>query len=199
MAEEGSIGDADCEQINERIDMDCYPHQLPEQPQWFCVRSQIKHEHIAAAHLRKIGEVDVFCPRIRYQKATRHGASWWTEAMFPNYIFARFNPVQHMNTVRYAHGVCKVVAFGGRYSVIPDQVLADLRSVLGQDDIRVMQPDIKIGDKVQLARGSLVGLSAVVTQIMPGKERVRVLMDFLGRVTEFEVGLGDIAPVMAPM
>ena len=178
--------------------MDCLANQLPEEPRWFCIRSQIKHEHIAAAHLRKMGDVDVFCPRIRYQKATRHGASWWTEAMFPNYIFARFNAVQHLNTVRYAHGVCKVVSFGGRYSVIPDQVVNDLRALLGVDDIRVMAPDFKAGDEVQLARGSLVGLSAVITQVLPGKERVRVLMDFLGRVTEFEVALADIVPVMTP-
>ena len=176
--------------------MDQFAFQLPDQPLWFCVRSQIKHEHIAAAHLRKIGEVDVFCPRIRYQKATRNGATWWTEAMFPNYIFARFNPVAHLNTVRYAHGVCKVVSFGGRYTVLPDQVVEDLRGVLGTDDIRVMATEFKPGDEVQLARGSLVGLSAVVTQVLPGKERVRVLMDFLGRVTEFEVGLGDIAPLL---
>jgi transcriptional antiterminator RfaH len=178
--------------------MDCLAHQLPDEPLWFCVRSQIKHEHIATAHLRKLGDVDVICPRIRYQKATRQGPSWWTEAMFPNYIFARFNPVTRLTAVRYAHGVCKIVSFGGRYTVLPNQVVDDLRQQLGEDDIRVMVPEFKTGDEIQLARGSLVGLSAVITQIMPGKDRVRILMDFLGRMTEFEVNLGDIAPVMSP-
>jgi transcriptional antiterminator RfaH len=42
-------------------------------PEWFCVRTQTKREHIAAGHLREIEGVEVFCPRLRYRKATRRG------------------------------------------------------------------------------------------------------------------------------
>jgi transcriptional antiterminator RfaH len=178
--------------------MDCLADQLPEEPKWFCLRSQIKHEHIATATLRKIGEVEVFCPRIRYQKATRQGPVWWTEAMFPNYLFARFNPVEYLTTVRSAFGVSKILSFGGRYTVIPDRMVNELRDYLGKDDIRVIATELKNGDQVQLARGSLVGLQAVITQVMPGKDRVKILLDFLGRMTEFEVSLDDLVPVLVP-
>ena len=33
---------------------------------WFCLRTQPKREHIAAACLRQIPEVEVFCPRVRF-------------------------------------------------------------------------------------------------------------------------------------
>src|SRR5262245_34061166 len=56
---------------------------------WFCLRSQPKHEHIAARHLERMG-VEVLNPRIRFQRVTRHGPVQVTEAMFPNYLFARF-------------------------------------------------------------------------------------------------------------
>ncbi len=56
---------------------------------WYCLRSQPKHEHIAAAHLRLLEGVTVFCPRIRFKRATRQGLVWVTEAMFPGYLFAR--------------------------------------------------------------------------------------------------------------
>ena len=52
---------------------------------WFCVRTHPKHEHIAAAQLRKESGVEVFLPRVRYQRTTRFGAAWTTEAMFRDY------------------------------------------------------------------------------------------------------------------
>ena len=52
-------------------------------PEWFCVRCQTKREHIAAGHLRELLGVEVFCPRLRYRKATRRGKIWWMEPMFP--------------------------------------------------------------------------------------------------------------------
>ena len=37
----------------------------PDVPQWYCLRSQPKHEHIAAAQLRRSMGIEVFCPRVR--------------------------------------------------------------------------------------------------------------------------------------
>ena len=46
---------------------------------WYCVRSQCKHEHIAATHFRMLDGVSVFCPRILFKRATRGGVVWVTE------------------------------------------------------------------------------------------------------------------------
>ena len=32
---------------------------------WFCIRTHMKHEHIAAAHLQKLPGVEVFNPQLR--------------------------------------------------------------------------------------------------------------------------------------
>ena len=40
---------------------------------WFCVRSQPKHEHIAAANLRRNPDIDVLNLRIRFKRSTRRG------------------------------------------------------------------------------------------------------------------------------
>jgi len=63
---------------------------VPPSLAWFCVRSQPKHEHIAAARLRESG-LEVFLPRIRFKKHSVRGPVWVTEALFPNYLFARFD------------------------------------------------------------------------------------------------------------
>src|ERR1700736_2594285 len=94
------------------------------EPAWYCLRSQPKHEHIAACHLRLLEGVTVFCPRIRFRKATRQGVVWVTEAMFPGYLFARFELTEMHRHVCYAHGVSGIVRFADRYPTIDDDSLA---------------------------------------------------------------------------
>ena len=62
----------------------------PSVPEWFCVRTQTKREHIAAGHLREVEGVEVFGPRLRYRKATRRGKIGWVEPLCPGYLLARF-------------------------------------------------------------------------------------------------------------
>jgi transcription antitermination factor NusG len=45
---------------------------------------------------------------------------------------------------------------------------------------------------VQVAAGTLRGLRAVVLRVMPSRERVAVLMEFLGQQTMIELGADSI-------
>src|SRR5437763_14645592 len=101
-------------------------------PAWFCLRSQPKHEHIAAAHLKKEG-IEVYLPRIRFRRSTRQGPVWFTEALFPNYLFARFELASCVRKVRHARGVRGVVHFGDQWPRIPDAVIEDLRKTIASD------------------------------------------------------------------
>jgi transcriptional antiterminator RfaH len=159
---------------------------------WYCLRSQPKHEHIAAAHLRLLEGVTVFCPRIRFKRATRQGIVWVTEAMFPGYLFARFELAKIHLRVRYAHGVSGIVRFADRYPTIDEDALAQLRYLTGTSEVKQLGYDLSEGDQVQIVGGAFVGLEAVVTQVLSAKERVKVLMDFLGRRMEAEIQYSSV-------
>src|SRR3984893_13287014 len=80
-------------------------------PIWFCLRTQPKHEHIAAAALRHRLEIRCFAPRVRFPKATRRGRVWFVEAMFPGYLFAQFVfPLLHRRG-EHSHGIPRSVPF----------------------------------------------------------------------------------------
>jgi transcriptional antiterminator RfaH len=159
---------------------------------WFCLRSQPKHEHIAAGHLRQMEGVEVFNPRIRFKRSTRLGPAMVTEAMFPNYLFARFNWRESLTRVHYAPGVSCVVHFGTKWPTVPDQAILEIRAVLSAEGVHVVENEPEVGEEVIMSGGAFHGLQAVITKVMPGKERVMVLMDFLGRQTAIEVGLTSI-------
>jgi len=162
------------------------------EPAWYCLRSQHKHEHIAAAHLHMLEGVTVFCPRIRFKRATRRGLVWVTEAMFPGYLFARFELSEMHRQVRYAPGVGGIVRFADRYPTIEDGALAQLRDHTGAAEIKELNYELSQGDQVKIVTGIFAGLEAVVTQVLPAKERVKVLMDFLGRQIQAEVERSNV-------
>jgi transcriptional antiterminator RfaH len=159
---------------------------------WFCLWSQPKHEHIAAAHLRKMSEVEVFLPRIRFRRATRQGTAWVTEALFPGYLFVRFNWQTSLRQVQHARGVRGVVHFGERWPTIHEGVIAELRRAVGSAELNIIPMEFAPGDPVQVAAGTLRGLRAVVLRVMPSRERVAVLMEFLGQQTMIELGADSI-------
>jgi transcriptional antiterminator RfaH len=163
--------------------------QVPMADGWFCLRAQPKHEHIAAAHLKKMADVEVFLPRIRFQRPTRQGLVWVTEALFPNYLFARFDWKHSLRQVQAARGVSGVVHFGERWPQIEAGVIAELQAACGADELHFIANELCPGDAVLIADGAMRGLLAVVSRAMPAQQRVAVLMEFLGQQTTIEVPL----------
>lgn len=158
---------------------------------WFCLRSQPKHEHIAAAHLQQNG-VDVFLPRIRFKRTTRTGPAWAVEALFPNYLFARFDWLHSLRLVCHCAGVSDVVHFGKEWPVVPDAAIEEMRACLGSNEVHTISPEVSPGDAVRIAGGCMHGLQAIVTQVMPGRQRVAVLLDFLGRQTSVRLDVNRV-------
>jgi len=165
---------------------------------WFCLKAQPKHEHMAAAALRKNLGIECLSPRIRFRKNTRRGPVWFVEAMFPGYLFARFVFAEMHRQVQAAHGVSTIVRFGSRVASIPETTIASLREASGQAEMIVFNPEPRVGDAVQIAEGAFLGLEAVVTQVLPAKERVKVLLEFLGRTVEAEIRAPQVIPNVSP-
>lgn len=159
---------------------------------WFCLRSQPKHEHIAARQLALEPDIEVYLPRIRFQRSTRQGLMWFTEALFPNYLFARFDLATALRKVNGTRGVSQVVHFGDHWPAIPETVINELRATVRDDEVHVIHSDVQAGETIQIAGGVFHGLAALVTRIVPGHERVEVLLEFLGRQTPLHLSRTEI-------
>jgi len=154
---------------------------------WFCLRTQPKHEHIAAAVLRRQLEIPCFSPRLRFRKATRRGAVWFVESMFPGYVFAEFiYPLMHRR-VEHTSGVQGVLHFGDNLAIVDIETISALRERAGEEEIVTIDPEIEVGQPVKITEGPFQGLEAVVTRVLPARERVKVLLEFLGRSVETEI------------
>src|SRR5215471_5709761 len=54
----------------------------------------------------------------------------------------------------------------------------------GSDGVVTVDSSPKIGQPVHIVEGRFEGLEVVVTQVLPAKERIRVLLDFLGAIVQ---------------
>ncbi len=170
-----------------------YDSQVPQSTkrEWHCLRTQTKREHVAAAILDRLDEVEVFCPRISQIKKTRTGKKRFVEAMFPGYIFAKFCFRTHSRQVVHSQGITKMVQLGDR-RVIPEQIVNDLKNSLPKGIIEAPDLSVEPGAEIEFITGSLKGLNGKVLAQLNAKNRIKILLDFLGREITVEVNPDDI-------
>ncbi len=189
----------DCEKLNRLRSIQTIAHLATvSDPLWFCLKAQPKREHLVAAGLRKQLGIPCFSPRLRFRRATRRGAIWFVEAMFPGYIFAEFVYTDRHRAVEYSAGVQYIVRFGEQVATIPAEAIATLGEKAGEDEIVTIDSEVEVGQAVQIVEGPLHGFDALVTQVLPAKERVRVLLEFLGRPVETELSAPRVLSAQKP-
>src|SRR5215475_7266354 len=167
---------------------------LANDPVWFCMRAEPKREHLAATALRRRFGIECLSPRLRFRKLTRRGPVWFVEAMFPGYLFAKFLYSTQHRAVESSHGIRGIVRFGDRLATLPEHTVMALQSKAGAEEVITVDSSPKIGEPVHIVEGPFQGLEVVVTQVLPAKERIRVLLEFLGRPLEMEIPTTKVLP-----
>jgi transcriptional antiterminator RfaH len=160
-------------------------------PAWYCIRTHPKHEHIAAAHLRHIPELEVFNPQLRIERLTRRGPVRSTEPLFVNYIFVRCT-LQNIERVKFTASVKTVVHFGDRVATIPDAVIEELRTTLAEHADTLFTDTPAAGDEAAISNGPFQGEKGVVTRVLPARQRVELLLEVMGRPLPTEFSLSSI-------
>ena len=126
---------------------------LLDDPVWFCLRAEPKREHLAAISLRRQFGVECLSPRLRFRKLTQRGPVWFVEAMFPGYLFARFNYATQRRAVESSHGIRGIVRFGDRLATLPEDTVMALQSHAGIDEVVTIDASLKIGQPVHIIEG----------------------------------------------
>ena len=176
-------------------------------PAWYCARTKPKHEHIAAANLRKNLNLEVFHPRLRIERATRRGVVRVSEPLFPCYIFFRCLIDEKLGEIQRTSGVSTVVHFAHKIPKIADTVIEELKECFEGEETMTVEDRLSPGDEVIVAEGAFSGMRAFVLRVMPARRCVQVLLDVLGRPTPAELdensvvvegnGVANLVPMLA--
>lgn len=165
---------------------------MSEELLWYCVKTRRKQESLTARSLRSDVQIEIFAPSLRFQRSRGRGKMWVTEALFPGYLFARFAYRDAFRHVRATRGVSTIVGFGGVPSIVPDSIIHTLRNSVSAEETVVIEPEVAAGDEINVVEGVFAGLRAVVTRVLPARQRILILLELLGCEREVEVALADV-------
>ena len=150
---------------------------------WYLIRTKPAGESLAVTNLDRQG-YEVYWPRAVH--TVRCNGRWRDRigSLFPGYLFLRLNEgKQALNPVNSTVGVLGVVRFGSRYTVVPGQVIRDLRARADPNTglHRLSHTStLKAGTVVRIKTGPFDGLEGVFER-HAGAERVVVLLKVLGQ------------------
>ena len=151
---------------------------------WYCLRSKPRMENVAAASLSSLEDVEVFLPRTQRQNQKIKQP---VKPLFPGYFFARFDPIKHLRNVHYARGVAYLVKREEKPVLVPAKAMIELRLLSPDGVLEIPDKPHQIGDKVKAIAGIFKGDTGNVTQLIPSRQRIKVLFEILGRDTEIEI------------
>ena len=151
---------------------------------WYVVQTKRHREHVAQRILGERGTPS-YLPRIVQWPRPAVGSE--IGPMFPGYLFVQVDLPHDFYQVMWTPGVKSFVAFGDLPAPLDPAVIQFLRDREGPDHVIRCGEGVSMNSRVLIVNGPFRGLTAIVEQRLPARERVRVLMHVLQRETRVEL------------
>jgi transcriptional antiterminator RfaH len=146
---------------------------------WYVLQTKPKQESRAESNLRR-WQIETLAPKLREPRQARDGqASYRVTALFPNYVFARFDAEALAAKVRLTRGIQRIVGLGEFATPVDDEIIELVRSRIADDGF-VRPVEVEPGDSIEIVEGPLRSLVGVFERHVSGRERVVVLLTTLG-------------------
>ncbi len=151
---------------------------------WYLLYCKRSEQQRAEQHLKRQG-VECYYPQVTVEKIRRGKRSSELEPLFPNYIFASFDPEKiSFTTVRSTRGVMDFVRQGGKPSIAPTDLIINLMAHEDNDFQRAALSDVLVpGDVVEVVHGQFEGTEAIYKE-PDGEKRAILLINLINRQVE---------------
>jgi len=147
---------------------------------WYALRSKPRKEEIVWRQVLSQG-FDVYYPRLRVHPVNPRSRK--VKAYFPGYLFVQADVEQvGLSLFQWMPHTLGLVSFGGEPAIVPDHLVQAIHQRV--DQINAAGGEIfeglKPGEAIWINDGPFNGYEAIFDARLPGTERVRVLLEFLG-------------------
>ncbi len=151
---------------------------------WYAVRTKAKHEGVGARFAEARG-VEIYLPVYLARRQWSDRVKVIEQPLFSGYFFARVDREERVKVLE-APGVVGVVGFGGEPAPIPEIEIENVRRLMKSGLPASPCPYVKVGDKVRIRSGPLVGMEGILQKI---KNRWRFILtvDLLQKGVAVEV------------
>jgi transcription antitermination factor NusG len=102
------------------------------------------------------------------------------KALFPGYIFGKFDLEQNYPLVRWGKGVKCVLGFGGYPTPVSEEVVEIIKERTDAQGVVRVKQGFKPNDVVRIKTGPLKDLLGIFERWVSDNERVRILLNLIG-------------------
>ena len=164
----------------------------PQLLSWFALQVAPRHENKVASLLNYKG-YQHFLPTYQSSRKWCDRNKTLELPLFPGYLFCRMVHGTTVGLVVTTPGVIRVVGFGGNPYPIPDHEIDAIQRIALSSGVTPV-PYLKIGHKVQIRNGPLLGITGILTQIK-NRCRLVVSVDLITSSVSVDVASVDVLPV----
>jgi transcription antitermination factor NusG len=159
---------------------------------WYALQVNCRKEANIAAQIEGRG-VECFLPQYKSLRKWSDRTKEIRQALFPGYLFCRFN-YESRQPVVTAAGVIQVVGNGRHAVAVPDSEIEALQVAIASGVPSQPWPYLRAGELVRVNYGHLSGLQGILINFK-GNHRVVLSVTLLQRSLALEVDLSWLTPV----
>ena len=154
---------------------------------WIAVYTKSRHEQIVVNELNK-KNIESYCPMFKERRQWSDRKKWVHFPLFRSYVFANIEINENIYVLQTI-GVNKIVKFQEKISIIPDQVIDNIKNII-EGGYNVEQTDYFIkGDEVRVVSGPLKDLDGVVLDSR-GTNKVIIKIEAIQQAFSVEISSG---------
>ena len=130
---------------------------------WIAVYTKSRHEKVVIQKLEN-KNIEAYCPIFKERRQWSDRKRWVEFPLFRSYVFAKIelkNSIYILQTM----GVHHIIKFQGNISIIPDEIIQNIKSIIdGCFTVEQVEYFVK-GDEVIVVDGPLKGMEGIVVKI----------------------------------
>jgi transcriptional antiterminator NusG len=135
-------------------------HVVDQTLPWFAVRVRSNFEQKVSTMLDGMG-YETFLPKYRQRRTWTDRVKETEVPLFPGYTFCRIDPQYRLPLVKVP-GVVNLVGVANQPEPIPDEEINAIRTVLDTRLAFQPWPFLRVGQKVRIRQGPLVGVEGIL-------------------------------------
>jgi transcription elongation factor/antiterminator RfaH len=158
---------------------------------WYVVQTKPKKEQVAVFHLEQ-ESIEVFFPKMEAASIVYGRSRKVIKALFPNYIFAHFDPFVSYRLVRWSSGVSRVLGFEDGPAPVDDQVIEIIKRRVDKNCVARKALHFKAKDQIRIRSGPLKDLMGIFERWGSEEGRVKVLLTLLNYDARVELHYSQV-------
>ncbi len=158
---------------------------------WYIVQTKPKKEQVAALNLEH-ESIEVFFPRMEGISIIYGKSRKVIKSLFPNYIFAHFDPLVSYRLVQWSNGVSRILGFERGPAPVDDQVIEIIKGRVDKNCVVRKALHFKAKDRIRIRSGPLRDLMGIFERWVSDEGKVMVLLNLINYDAKVELHYSQV-------